>query len=80
MRAEQTVLVGRQAKAALFGMGSVLSINISHTAIPIGRSRHVDMNLTRLGELLDLADNADLTPRERRELAMEQAKFGAAIP
>jgi hypothetical protein len=36
------------------------------------------MNLTRLSELLDLADNAVLTPSQARELADEQAKLSAA--
>ena len=33
------------------------------------------MNLTRLGELLDLADNAVLTASQARELAEEQAQL-----
>jgi hypothetical protein len=36
------------------------------------------MNLTRLSELLDLADNAALTPAQARELADEQAKLAVA--
>jgi|ERR1043166_4603957 hypothetical protein len=36
------------------------------------------MNLTRLGELLDLADNRALTASEAQELADEQAKLRAA--
>jgi hypothetical protein len=36
------------------------------------------MNLTRLGELLDLADNAGLTPAQARELADEQVMLRTA--
>jgi hypothetical protein len=36
------------------------------------------MNLTRLGELLDLADHAALTPSQAREMADEQAMLRTA--
>jgi hypothetical protein len=42
------------------------------------RTLEAAMNLTRLGELLDLVDNAALTASQARELAHEQAELQAA--